>query len=81
MDNVAWPENYVKGCSMIETETGTTHDYNRCQQIQGKNIVKSTKFVKFSCEVCHNDVIQNKKIHTDNTCIDHREISKSFTLI
>ncbi len=61
MDNIEWPENYVKGCRPIETETGTTHDMKRCKEIQNTNIVKSDKWYRVNCIECGNLNRRNPK--------------------
>jgi len=48
-----WPENYVKGCSMIETDTGTIHTRERCDMIQHPQLHKpKKKWYIISCIQC-----------------------------
>ena len=60
MDNIAWPENYVKGCKPIETETGTTHDMARCKSIQNVH-VRPSKWYRVNCIKCGNPARRNPK--------------------
>jgi len=62
MDNIAWPENYVKGDKPIETETGTTHDRKRCESIKDTNTPK--KWHTLFCIKCGNKCQRNSKYFT-----------------
>ena len=68
MDNLAWGENYIKGDKPIETETGTTHDMKRCQEIQNKHSgpVK-LGWIKQACDECHVVIRYNKKRYSERT--------------
>ena len=60
MENLGWRENYQKGDKPIETETGTTHDQKRCQQIQ-KQHSGPKKWERLKCIECGNGTMRNPK--------------------
>jgi len=68
MENLGWRENYRKGDKPIETETGTTHDMNRCKQIQNQHTgVKKSGWIQRACDECHVVTRYNRKRYTERT--------------
>ena len=52
-EDAEWPENYVKGCSMIETDTGTIHTRERCNNIQHPKLTpKKIEWYRYTCYKC-----------------------------
>ena len=43
MENLHWPENYVKGCKPLENDTNIEHNWTRCKDIQKANNVPQQK--------------------------------------
>lgn len=68
MDGLEWPANYKKGDKPIEGETGTTHDYSRCQSIQKKDggITKSV-WLEWRCQSCGVVTHYSRKHYTIRT--------------
>ena len=71
---ISWPENYRKGDKPIESETGITHDMNRCKNLQNVNVQKSNKWKEYDCSICGNHVWCNPKYYKNNTCRDCRPV-------
>ncbi len=68
MDGLAWPENYTKGDKPIETETGTTHDMDRCKTIQKQHTgVKKPGWIDRACDECKVVTKYNRKNYTERT--------------